>query len=78
MEHLLIWCMLSSDKLSVSNSTLTVELNGNRIGTAPIGENMAGEQVFRIPLRKDDIQVGAGEFHPPGKCAAIRTGLRQL
>ena len=51
-----------SDKLSTSNSAFTVELNGNRIGSAPIGEDMAGEQVFRIPLRKEDIQVGAVNF----------------
>ncbi len=51
-----------SDKLSTSNSALTVELNGNRIGSVPVGDNMAGEQVFRIPLRKEDIQVGAVNF----------------
>ncbi|MDX9863661.1 MAG: cellulose biosynthesis cyclic di-GMP-binding regulatory protein BcsB [Anaerolineaceae bacterium] len=51
-----------SDKLSTSNSALTIELNGNRIGSAPIAANMPGEQVFRIPLRKEDIQVGAVNF----------------
>ena len=51
-----------SDKLSTSNSAFTVELNGNRIGSVPIAENMPGEQVFRIPLRKEDIQVGAVNF----------------
>lgn len=51
-----------SNKLSTSNSALTVELNGNRIGTVPVKEDLTGEQVFRIPLRKEDIQVGAANF----------------
>lgn len=51
-----------SDKLSEANSTVTLELNGNRIGTAPIKAGMVGEQVIRIPLRKEDIRVGAANF----------------
>jgi Bacterial cellulose synthase subunit len=51
-----------SDKLSTSNSAFTVELNGNKVGSAPIAEDMPGEQVFRIPLRKQDIEVGAVNY----------------
>ena len=51
-----------SDKLSEANSTVTIELNGNRIGTAPIKAGMVGEQVVRIPLRREDIRVGAANF----------------
>jgi hypothetical protein len=51
-----------SDNLSEANSTVTIELNGNRIGTAPIKAGMVGEQVVRIPLRKEDIRVGAANF----------------
>ncbi|MCD4672512.1 MAG: cellulose biosynthesis cyclic di-GMP-binding regulatory protein BcsB [Anaerolineaceae bacterium] len=51
-----------SDKLSTSNSSFTIELNGNKIGTVPIELNMPGEQVFRVPLRKEDIEVGAANY----------------
>lgn len=49
---------IHSSQLSAGNSTLTVSLNGEPIGNAPINPEETGEQQAVIPIQIGDIRLG--------------------